>query len=332
MDKITVLKDNIGDIEEDMLTFFYYSCSISIALLALTAIIFTIYNERITSKVENLVSNFPDKENLDISNDLKEMNNLLISNDVYQLTKIIILFVISSSSLLWIIVLINKLLKSDNWVVTIFLVTSTILVLGSIVGIPWLLFLFNRNKYIKLRKGSFTFKALFDFVNNYKSINKNKFINEIVVPNIRITLNEAMKINITLKKNLKIDKMNMILELRNPGSEYCLIIFGSSKEESIIYDLKSTNAKLADDTYEGLFNLLSNYEINTLHCFEKRDILCSLDLKKESLSNDCFSFETEITNKKSISNEVLKQFKKKNYNSIILKDEQPKYFLTKSNK
>ncbi|MFE6167739.1 hypothetical protein ACFVP8_07615, partial [Viridibacillus arvi] len=129
--------EKIKCIPEDVLTFFYYSCSISIALLALTAIIFTIYNERTILKVEKLVSNLDTQENDEISIRLDKINSLLLSNNIYELTKGIVIITVSLSVILWIIVFTNKVLKAgENYIIVIFLILATSLILVSIIVIP----------------------------------------------------------------------------------------------------------------------------------------------------------------------------------------------------
>lgn len=320
--------NQIKCIPEDVLTFFYYSCSITVALLALTTIIFTVYNERIILKIEEYLTQIGLQESDEISRRIDKINSLLSSNRLYLLTIFLVRFIMFLGGFLWYIVLLNKLLNiGSNLIIDIFLILSGILVSVGMVAIPSILILLNRNKFIKLKKNAFQFNELLQFLRYYKSINGTDLIANIIKPSFNFYLKSDFTIEVDVLKKLKVCELNYIIELRNAGTEACVITFMPLSDKYVGYNLVSTNK--FEKIHEGLFEKLSKYEFGYLHIFENKEYLCSLDLEKHSIRGDQITFSSKNKNSKSPSNDILEKYQKKNYNSLSLSEENKIYRLVR---
>lgn len=312
-------------IPEDVLTLFYYSCSISIAMLALTTIIFASYNERIIYKIEKILLDIDNVNNAEVNKKLKQLSILLTKNSTYQSTLIILLFIMFLAVLLWTVVLLNKILNSGNVLQDLFILFSGLLVIASIIIIPIILMMLNRNKFIKLKKGAYKIEDLLFFLGKYTQINYHILFLSNINPFINITLFNKEEMNVNINQNLRVYNLNYIVEMNSQEKEECILNFSMSSIESVKYKVKSVSNNV--NNYQGLFTELSTYSFNYLHVFEKDKYLCSLNLEKKIENNTIRYSAIKICEKSlldSIKNEIV------NENHLKLKSSNKNYSLIKS--
>ncbi|WP_446936290.1 hypothetical protein [Lysinibacillus fusiformis] len=316
----------LKSINEESITFFYYACSISTAIMALTTIIFTYYNERIIQRARNISLEFQEEEaNLSdekMIHNINSMISLLSNNKTYKATKIIFFSVSFASSLLWGLILVHYILNTRNFFVIFLLSFSSLIVVVSLLSIPIILIQFNKNNLFKVKSfESIEIDDLIHFLNRFRITDVNYAFSNLVNPKIKLQLESQHSLFLYLYQKISLRKLNYIIEMVDSDKKITFLNLYTGNGENKKWKINSQKKKV--NSYKGLYNDLKSYKFYKLHIYKRKKYIATFNLNLE-VNNNILEFNIDSYKKQNDDIDV--KYLKKN-NLLTLKSEDKKYFL-----
>jgi hypothetical protein len=268
------------------------------ALLALTTIIFSQYNDKIVHKAneqskelrERLISNYA-------TNEIVIMyNNMVISlanQGIYKKTLVLFQSVSFGSAFIWVISGIGyintqiQLTSSDKFVVFI----ATLLITVTFIFLPIIIRGFNNNQPLQVSNKNTV--NIIDVISYFEemTLEKTYILKEIFKPKLCFTLDHKNNLKIDYKQSIIASNVIVVLELISKDNViYILIRNNSNSNLHSIFLLKSKNKK--ENNFSGIFSLINQSQISKkLYLFTLKD--------REFLG--CFKVSPSAINENEIS-------------------------------
>lgn len=298
---LTLLFIKLDELKLDLTTFFkgISETSLSIltwtspvvaALLALTTIVFSQYNDRLLNTSNSLHKNIKmtlSKNRIideNVNDYLNDMIYTLRGKSLYTINLLFFSIISFLSSFAWLLIGISYLVKDasnsigDRIIYTsaLFIVTFTFFIL------PVILIAFNKRPILKLDfKNRLSFTHVFKYINNIINYQENKIVMNLIQPLVSIEINSQQNILINFKQEVPISEIYYILEFNGKGSNTQILKLSNSTTESFLtYKLVSTDRN--NNNHEGLYNKIRESDSPYLYIFakNKKDLLASYKIKK----------------------------------------------------
>ncbi|WP_141544223.1 hypothetical protein [Bacillus thuringiensis] len=270
-------------------TFLAGSSAVIAALLALTTIIFSQFNERLIQKTSDISRDVQVciSENSDnyqsIISKINEIIYLLSNQSVYKVTLYFFCFVSYLSGFLWIISGVGNLFEISplNYGDVTIIVLSTIAISLTFFVLPIILIRFNRRPVLKIdSKNRASFYEIKKYFDSIARISVTNVIKHYIQPTLSCRLGSSGVLILSLKHEIPISKVTYIFEFVGFDNDKQLIkITNDSSENLIEYEINPSNKN--GNSFEGLFNLIqgSNYQNIHVYSTDKGELLGSFRLK-----------------------------------------------------
>lgn len=285
-------------------TFLAWTSAVIAALLALTTIIFSQFNERLIQKTNNISKEIKTfifkKEDYQLINEkINEIIYLLSNQSVYKLTLYFFFIISYLSGLLWIISGIGYILdqpeKSYGDLTVIIL--SLLAISTTFFILPIILIQFNKNPALIVdNKSRVSFREIIGYFNSITQISNEEIIKEYIKPIFILKLSYSGFLEISLKQEIPIAKITYIFEFVGVNNVKQIIkISSDSTERFNNYSINPVNKN--ETNFEGLFNMIqrSNYQNLYVYSMDKKELVASFKLH--------FSSNTETSQTVLITNQ-----------------------------
>lgn len=322
--------ESFFEVSDSSIQFLAWTSPIVAALLALTTIVFSQYNERLLNTSNEI--NKEIKHILTNSNSLEEtlpekINNLIFilqGKTLYSMNLAFFTIISILSCLAWFISGIgfyfNQATPSpvDIFVIiiSIFIVTITF------IGLPVLLIIFNKKTVVTLDfRNRLSYLKLSKYLKSLSSISDEKILMEYIQPSLQINLDYSNNISFQFKQEIPISKVFFIYEFKRQGFENQIIkMENQTTNNCSSYELASPSSK--NYSYEGLYEKINNSETLNLYVFSKNKnkLLATFKLQKDLIqSSKSFIFFIDEAFRLSENNSIANLLNSKS--NLYLKEE-----------
>lgn len=231
--------NNNAVLSNETLTYFYTSSAVIAALLALTTIVFSHYNERILQKYNELCEKIAKNLSSESSINYLYLNSIIQLAErrmIYKCTLRFFCTISFISALLWLTYGIVNIfnIKSNSsyyFIELIFSILSGIVVTGTFTGLPILLFLFNKENIFKLGENkSIKYNDLIDFFTRKLGVfNHSDIVREFVAPNIELYLDDDKQMILKCNQLVNVSDYSLVLEFVSLDGMNIYLNFNLSK-------------------------------------------------------------------------------------------------------
>lgn len=273
------------------------SSAVIAALLALTTIIFSQYNERLiqkTNSISNEIKNaITKKQNREVIIDkMNEMIFLLSNQFVYKITLYFFFFVSYISGFLWLIVGTGYLFDLDqkssgNLLVV---VLSIIITSATFFVLPIVLIQFNKSPALRVNiKNRISIDEVLMYFKSLNRITNEVVIKDFVDPTITFKLSYSGSLKVMLNQEIPTSNILYICELiGNDNNKEIIKIENNTSDNYIEYNVQSNNKN--ENNFEGLFSLFRESNFQKLYVYSKS----SNEIKASYTMNLKINNESEI--------------------------------------
>lgn len=276
----------------ESIQFLTWTSPIVAALLALTTIVFSQYNERLLNSSNLLnkeikTSLKKESDNKFIISKLNEMIFILRGKSVFTFNLYFFALISFLSSIAWLLAGIgylnlNKDLHSIDKIIIIiglFIITITFMVL------PIILISLSKKPVLTLNlRNRLSFKNLSLYFNRISTMPNDILIQNLISPLLNISLGHDNKIKIDFEQEIPVSNTYFIYEFNglNLEKEY-IKVSNSTTEDITTYHLESYS--LNENSYESIFRKLNDSSTQQLYVFsdKKHELLATFKLKKITL-------------------------------------------------
>lgn len=279
-----------------------WTSAVVVALLALTTIIFSQYNERqiiksndISRKIKEMVIT-GDTRNIIV--EAKELIHVLSNQKVYKWTLTFFFAVSYMSGLLWLLSGIGYILLKDTTKkelssgdLTIISLSLAIIV-GTFFILPIILIQFNNKPPIKIdNTNRISFEAFSNYFKSINSISVDQLIIQYINPELEVTLNHSNKLTLALKQKIPIHNLYFVFKFNGVDNQSIIIcIKNSNNEDYIEFSILPKNK--IENSFKGLFNILKNSTNQHLLVFSKdKNLITSFKLTLCKIDDKLFSIK-----------------------------------------
>ncbi|ASI80362.1 hypothetical protein PDL06_11145 [Bacillus cereus group sp. TH208-1LC] len=327
-------------------TFLSGSSAVIAALLALTTIIFSQFNERLLQKTSDIsreikisISKSEGNHEL-INNKINEIIYLLSNQAVYKMTLYFFLFISYLSGFLWIIAGIGnvfEVISSKSYGDLALIILSTLAIALTFFVLPILLIKFNKNPVLNVdSKNRVTFNEIKKYFHSITNISVENIIKKYLQPALTFRLGNKGALLISLKQEIPISNVDYIFEFVGSNNIKQLVkITNSSSENFIEYEINPSNKN--GTSFKGLFTLISKSKHQNLYVYSKNseELVASFTLKfLEGTDTDIelvLNIEKEFNLTPDLE-DVLNVLSSKKWIHRISDDEKEEYSLRQRNK
>ncbi|WP_394530785.1 hypothetical protein [Priestia aryabhattai] len=257
---LSKIKNQIKDIDSDILGFLNDTSAIIATIVALVTIIFTFYNEKVIQTIEELIKEIEDfLQQLTAENQkiiigkFNEIQDLTLKRSIYDksmLTFKISLFVLAIP---WTIAGLSHIFNSKNLFESFISLIATVILVFVFIYIPRLFSQFNNLKGSDL--------SLFDIINFLNFIQKRSFLSkhEIIKQLYRPTININYKsrvIYINLHQEIKLRNVNIVVYLKK-NRDFHLLVLKPFKKQFIgnMYKVDCPSHISLDGLFDNIKNI-----------------------------------------------------------------------------
>ncbi|WP_214850129.1 hypothetical protein [Exiguobacterium sp. s138] len=240
-----------------------WATAIVVAMLALTSIVFSQFNERSIQKSNDIarsIRNYLNKEfdkseeNI-IKEDYDHMIYLLSNTSIYDKTMKLFTYLSYFIVFLWWFSLVGYLNDAKTLIDKIIIIGSTILISLPFIYLPEILKGFNKNQPIKLNeKGYIELKDFIDFFKKNTNLVDSDIILRFLSPRINIKFDTILEINYSMSS--KISNLTCIVILNNGDKRLIINLNQDLFESKRVFHIHSFENNLKNQSDLGLFNLL----------------------------------------------------------------------------
>ncbi|WP_144556555.1 hypothetical protein [Bacillus pumilus] len=306
-----------------------WTSAVVVALLALTTIIFSQYNERQIIKSNDISRQIKEaiKENITHDDQIQELVNELIyvlsNQNVYKLTLRFFFTISYLSGLTWLIsgigyILIQEKLSSGD--LTVILLSLITIVLTFFI-LPWILIKFNNRAPIDIdTKNRVSYSALLRYFKSITSVSADQLIKKYIEPTIELSLSSSNNLTIALKQKIPLN--NIYYVFRFVGKEnkvQIMCVNTSTNEDYEEYSIISKNKN--ENSFGGLFGMINNSTYQQLFIFSKdKTMIASYSVTLSQISNNLISCTIDSSKPLSTDdqiNKVLSEYNKYNFKTFI---------------
>lgn len=291
----------LGGIKQDMTNFFMgitdsslsiltWTSPVVAALLALTTIVFSQYNERLLNTSNNLhkkikmslfKTGIVDEQ---FNNNLNDMIYALRGKSLYTMNLFFFSVISFLSSFTWLLFGVSYLVKDiaastgDKiiYISALFIVSFTFFIL------PVILISFNKRPVLKLDfKNRLSFANMHKYINTLISYPENKIVTNIIQPLVSIEITYQGNILINFKQDTPLSQIYFILEFKGEGNNSQILKLSNSTTENFL-TFKLVSAEKNNTNHEGLYRKIQESDSPYLYIFSKnkRDLLATFKLNK----------------------------------------------------
>lgn len=299
---LTLFSIKLDGLKQDLTTFFtgITDTSLSIltwtspvvaALLALTTIVFSQYNERLlnTSNYlhKNIKMNLVKTRILDekFNNNLNDMIYALRGKSLYTVNLFFFSIISFLSSFTWFLFGVSYLIKDSDssigdriiYVSALFIVSFTFFIL------PVILIAFNKRPVLKLDfRNRLSFTNIHKYINSMITYPENKIVMNIIQPLVSIEINNQENILINFKQDIPLSQIYFIFEFKGEGSNNQIIKLSNSTTESFL-TFKLVSTEKNNTNHDGLYRKIRESNSPYLYIFakNKKDLLATFKLNKK---------------------------------------------------
>ncbi|MET3508426.1 hypothetical protein [Halalkalibacter oceani] len=315
---INSIWDLILSVSYESIQFLSWTTAVIAALLALTTIIFSQYNDKLVHKANDISKNLKeDSFNTLMIKEVSPMYNKMVetlsNQTVYKRTQMLFQAVSFSLAILWLISGIGyahtnvKLTYSDSFIVY----SATFLIVITFILLPIIMKSFNNNQPLKVKNNTVTIDEFFSYFEN-ETLSKPILLEHLVNPVVTFTLFQN-KISIKFSQRVIVSNIYYIFEFVSENNIIFLKINNKSGSARIfIYDLKSKNKKV--NNFTGLFSLLKSNQISKkiyIFNYKKNELLACYETTMNINSHDEITYTIKKFFHNSTSSE-LQSFAKSN--------------------
>lgn len=286
------MRKNIYSFFENMsinsVNFLTWTSAIIAALLALTTIIFSQFNERLIQKISDLTKEIEvyisdvNHDRQIINQKINEIIYLLSNQAVYKLTLFFFFLISYLSGLLWTASGIGYIIdQPDGSLGDIIIISfSTFGISTAFFVLPIILIKFNKNSILKVdNKSRLKFSDIIKYFNSITRVSIENIIKEYIQPTINIKLSYSGACGISLKQEIPISKISYILEFVSANNIKQIIkITNNSAEKYNEYMIKPLNKN--ENNFEGLFDLIreSTHQYLYVYKMDKKELVASFTM------------------------------------------------------
>ncbi len=246
------------------------------AILALTSIVFSQFNERSIQKANDLARGIKNKINEDIElinspivkEDFRHMAYLLTNSSIYKNTLFLFEWVSYFIVFLWWFSVIGYIKHAETFADKTLIFLSTILLSIPFLFLPKILKRFNNNQPLSInKKDELNIKELIRFMKENTSLSEAKLISDFLNPTVRIELKNR---KLFLYSLTEVDAVNFTIMFVIKGEENRITINVEKNKKGLknIYSIKPIDGE--GTTYdEGLyrkFTFLVGSEVVIFFC------------------------------------------------------------------
>ncbi|WEZ08874.1 hypothetical protein P5663_02995 [Priestia flexa] len=260
------------------------------AILALTSIVFSQFNERSIQSANDLARQIKNKLNQkeeyenkiqEVVEDFNMMVYLLLNTQIYKRTLNLFKYLSYFIIFLWWLSLIGYMNNAETFGDKVVIFLSTILLTIPFLFLPDILESFNKNKPIIISdKNKLDVLELVRFFSRNTPLEKQYIIKKIINPVVKVNINKN-KLIIKTIFNIDVVGFNMILKVKDDNNQVTINI---DKNESNIENTYSISHDV--ETLEvGLFKQLKSMigkDVQIFFCFSSTEYICYKGLLKLS--------------------------------------------------
>jgi len=284
-----------------------WTSTVVVALLALTTIIFSQYNERQIIKSNDISKRIKDSLARDSTSSISvlvdELIHVLSNQSVYRWT-LKFFFVISYvSCLIWIISgigysLIPSILSTGDLIIILLSLSTVICTFGFL---PIILIQFNNRPPINIdNKNRISYKAFLKYFKAITPVSEEAIIYNYVNPSLEFSLSQTNKMTIALKQQIPISNVSFVFKLVGEDNQIKILNITNMKNEKYVqYSIKSQNKN--ENSFRGLFNNLSKSKHQHLFVFSKDKKVLIATYKMTLTKENSNLFFIKINNSINIS-------------------------------
>ncbi|MFQ6584657.1 hypothetical protein [Priestia megaterium] len=276
------------------INFLTWTSAVVVALLALTTIIFSQFNERLIQRSNDLskeitIAILKQKDYQVVNEKINEIIYLLSNQLVYKVTLYFFFIISYLSGLLWLAsgvgyILDRPQISLGDLVIIIF---SLLAISTTFFVLPIILIQFNKNPPLKVdNKNRLSLDEILRYFSSINSISNETVINDYIKPNLNLSLNYSGILGISLKQEIPITKIAYIFEfVGSDNNKQIIKITNNSVERFNRYNIKPLNK--SETSFEGLFNMIrsTTYQKLYVYSMDKKQLVSSFNLQ--------FSLNTE---------------------------------------
>lgn len=319
-----------------------WTSAVVAALLALTTIIFSQYNERQITKSNDISRKIKESFTRDstpttetIIEMVKELIYVVSNQSVYKWTLRFFFIISYLSCLTWIIsgigyILIEEKLSSGDLMVIMF---SLITVVSTFGMLPIILIKFNNKPPIHIdNKNRVSYDGFIKYFKSITPVSTDDLIKSYIAPSIEISLSQTNIMTIALKQQVAITNISYVFKFVGNDNQIQIICINSKKNETYVeHSIKSMNKN--ENSFLGLFTILSNSRHQQLFIFSKdnKNLLATFKMLPSQKTSNLYNLNINSSLQLSPDNQiytVLKskfRFKFQTFSSSVVKS---KYRLT----
>lgn len=294
----------ISTISIESVQFLGWTTAVIGALLALTTIIFSQYNDKLVHRANEISKKIKDQlisENKVINEIILNYNEMVASltnQAIYKNTLILFQVVSFSSGVIWLISGIGyantrtDLTTSDKYVVY----AATLLIVITFIFLPIVIKGFNNNQPIKVnKKNTVNIADTLEYLES-STLNKITILKDILNPKFTFSLDLDFKKNISVNYNQSIVAANIVMVLELVSSENTILIKINNNSNDNLQDrfqLISSNKK--ENDFTGLFSLINtNFLSRKVYIFKNNnEYLGCYKLMKSAINSNEIMFEID---------------------------------------
>jgi len=254
------------------------------AILALTSIVFSQFNERSIQKSNDVARSIRNRLNkeLDINKenvikeDFNHMIYLLSNTSIYDKTMKLFTYLSYFIVFLWWFSLLGYLSDADSLIDKIIICLSTILISIPFLYLPDILKNFNKNKPLSLNeKGYVDLKDFIAFFKENTNLNNSDIILKFLSPKTNIRFNNKLEINYSI--NSKTSNLTYIVILKNEDKRIIINLDQKLFESKNVFSILPVENNANNQSDLSLFNLLREMNKSEVEIFissSLKDYIC----------------------------------------------------------
>lgn len=290
--EISLFFENISG---ESIQFLTWTSPIVAALLALTTIVFSQYNERLLNNSNELnkeLKNLYKNQTIDykiITEKLNDMVFVIRGINFYYFNLIFFTVISWFSFIAWLLAGISYFIQHNNTLGnTLILLLGLAAITLTFLILPIILIIFNKKPIISLDfKNRLSFIKISKYLKSLTTTSDNKIINNIIQPSLEMSLSFKQELSLNFKQELPISNIYFIFEFIGEDFKKQLIKIESlSVSHYITYKVKSSDKKV--NNLEGLYTQINSSITRNLYVFsiDQSELLGTFKLKVNSRENE----------------------------------------------
>ncbi|MBK5483498.1 hypothetical protein JFV29_16755 [Peribacillus sp. TH16] len=290
-----------------------WTSAVVVALLALTTIIFSQYNERqiiksndISRQIKEAIKEVTTPE-LTIQELVNELIYVLSNQNVYKLTLRFFFIISYLSGLTWLIsgigyILLKDKLSSGDFIV---ILLSLITIVITFFILPLILIKFNNKPPIDIdTKNRVSYGALIRYLKSITSISADQLIKKYINPTIEFSLSYSNNLTIALKQQIPLNNIYYVFKFVGVDNQAQIICINNlTNDDYVEYSIISKDKN--ENSFRGLLNMIRNSTHQQLFVFSKdKTLISTYKMTSSQISNNQFSFKINSSMQLSTDDQI----------------------------